>query len=126
MDYIIVGLGGFLGSISRFGFYQLEKKFALMAFPYTTLLVNTLGCLVAGLILGYSQKNTFLLKNSFSLFLTIGFLGSFTTFSAFGIDTFKMITSHQWDLVILNIFTNFFLTILSVYFGFWLTSKIFF
>lgn len=125
MEYLIVGFGGFIGAVSRFGVYQLEKKFFLSSFPWATLIVNSLGCLLAGLLFDYLQKNPFYLKSSLHPFLMMGFLGSFTTFSTLGLESFKLIQSQEWGLVFASLATNLTVGILSVFLGFWLSSRSF-
>lgn len=123
MEYLIIGFGGFIGAISRFGVYQLEKKFFLAQFPWATLIVNGMGCLLAGFLFGYLQKNPLLLKSSLHPFLMMGFLGSFTTFSTFGLESFKLIQSQDWGLVFASVMANLTIGILSVFLGFWLSSR---
>jgi len=88
---IIVGLGGFAGSVLRYlvsGWIQRLSDTPL--FPYGTLSVNVLGCLAIGLLGGWAD-NAGLLSPSGRLFLLIGLLGGFTTFSTFGYETMAML-----------------------------------
>jgi len=88
---IIVGLGGFAGSVLRYlvsGWIQRLSDTPL--FPYGTLSVNVLGCLAIGLLGGWAD-NAGLLSPSGRLFLLIGVLGGFTTFSTFGYETMAML-----------------------------------
>lgn len=88
---ILVGLGGFAGSILRYlvsGWVQrlVDTPF----FPYGTLSVNVLGCLAIGLLGGWAD-NAGLFSPSARLFLLVGVLGGFTTFSTFGYETMAML-----------------------------------
>ena len=86
-DLLIVGLGGFFGSIARYGIHLMTiRSFAEK--PYTsTLLVNLVGCLLIGLLAGGIVK----LNNQASLFLITGLCGGFTTFSTFAFDGLKLL-----------------------------------
>lgn len=86
-DFLIVGLGGFVGTVARYGVHLLTiKNFADR--PYAgTLIVNLLGCLLIGLLSG----SLFKLNNQALLFLTVGVCGGFTTFSTFALDGLKLL-----------------------------------
>lgn len=88
---LLVGLGGFLGSIARYRLGGLVTQWTLQhRFPFGTFVVNVLGCLVIGLLAGLAERH-----NAFSLdarlFLFTGLLGGFTTFSAFGLETMELL-----------------------------------
>lgn len=86
-NLLIVGLGGFLGSISRYAVFLISAKyFGERSYP-GTLIVNLTGCLLIGLLAGGALKN----HQQLSLFLIIGFCGAFTTFSTFGMDGMKLL-----------------------------------
>jgi fluoride exporter len=94
-NIIIVGVGGCAGSICRYlvsGWVQSLSGSAL--FPYGTLSVNVLGCLLIGLLGGWAD-NAELLGPSTRLFLLIGVLGGFTTFSSFGYETMALMRDRQ-------------------------------
>jgi len=79
---LLVGTGGFLGTVSRF---LASRYFAVSfpsSFPYGTFVVNIIGCLLIGLIYGITEKGNFF-SSEWRLFLTVGLCGCFTTFSAF-------------------------------------------
>ena len=80
---LLVGLGGFLGSIARykFGGFVLHRSEG-WNFPLSTFLVNVIGCLAIGLLAGLVERHD-LFSPSARLFLFTGLLGGFTTFSAF-------------------------------------------
>jgi Integral membrane protein possibly involved in chromosome condensation len=86
-DLLIVGLGGFLGTISRYGVFILSAKYVSDKSYPGTLLVNLIGCFLVGILAGGILKN----HQHLSLFLIIGFCGSFTTFSTFSADGLKML-----------------------------------
>ena len=83
---LIIGLGGFIGTIFRFLISSLIEKSFATSFPIGTLLVNLIGCFLIGLVSGYFTQKTGDQTQLF-FFLTIGILGGFTTFSAIAIDS---------------------------------------
>lgn len=100
MLFLFIGLGGFLGALARYCI-GLALPFDGQ-FPLATLLVNVLGCFLIAISAFY--KN--LLPETFFLFFVPGFLGAFTTFSAFGIETFRLMETQQWGLALLNVGLN--------------------
>jgi len=121
MDFIIVGLGGFLGSISRYYIYTLEERIQPQ-FPWATLFVNVIGCLIAGLLIGWTSKNLSEYRQVL-LFSLIGFLGAFTTFSAFSVQTLQLIRANQVLLAVTNIIISVSLGLMSVWLGTRLTGS---
>jgi CrcB protein len=98
---ILVFLGGGLGSALRYwiGQYLNSPKYD---FPYGTFLVNIVGSLLIGLILGFTFK-VHSLSDNFILFIAVGFCGGFTTFSAFAFD--NLIYLKSGDLTSFAIYT---------------------
>lgn len=79
---LIIGSGSFFGGIARYLTSKVVQNSFASAFPYGTMAVNLLGCLLIGLIFGISEKSN-LFNDEWRLFLTVGFCGGFTTFSTF-------------------------------------------
>jgi CrcB protein len=92
----IIGLGGCLGAILRYlvagGVHTLAKT---ASFPVGTMAVNVAGCLLIG-IGGGLMENRQLFSPEWRAFLFVGILGSFTTFSTFGLETFNLAKEGQW------------------------------
>jgi crcB protein len=92
---LIIGLGGFIGTILRFLLSSsIEKSFA-MSFPIGTILVNLIGCFLIGLLSGYFTQKLGDQTQLF-FFLTIGVLGGFTTFSAIAMDSQVFIENGEY------------------------------
>jgi fluoride exporter len=92
---LIIGIGGFLGSISRYLFAHLVYRWFVPVFPLSTLVVNVLGSLLIGMVYGFSEKGG-LLSVEWRIFLTVGLLGGFTTFSTFTIEMIVMLRDGQY------------------------------
>ncbi|RJP75887.1 MAG: fluoride efflux transporter CrcB [Candidatus Zixiibacteriota bacterium] len=89
-NLFLVGLGGFIGSISRYLISGWVYRFIKTPlFPFGTLAVNVLGCLVIGFLAGLSETRNVFTPGT-RLFIFIGILGGFTTFSTFGLETFSL------------------------------------
>jgi CrcB protein len=99
---MLVGVGGFLGSILRYGAGALIGRLkAGWIFPLETLIVNVAGCLVIGLLAGLSESRG-VFSGSTRAFLFAGLLGGFTTFSSFGYETFQLLRDGQWPAAALS------------------------
>lgn len=91
MVLLMVAAGGLIGATLRYLVSTwVQGATGDGAFPYGTLAVNAVGCLVIGLVAGYGEARQ-PLSSEAQAFLVIGVLGGFTTFSAFGIDTVRLI-----------------------------------
>jgi CrcB protein len=106
---LLVGTGGFIGSVSRFLASRFMQDHFPSAFPFGTFLVNIAGCLLIGLIYGFSERSS-MLTPEWKMFLAVGFCGGFTTFSTFANENLALLRDGA--------FFNFFLyTSLSVFLG---------
>lgn len=103
---LLVALGGALGSVARYKVGTLAFHLAGDSqFPYGTFAVNVLGCAIAGLLAGLGEYYDFLTADV-RLFLFTGFLGGFTTFSAFGVDTIALIERGEWLIAIAYVLSS--------------------
>ncbi|MDH3325015.1 MAG: fluoride efflux transporter CrcB [Candidatus Peregrinibacteria bacterium] len=125
INLLTIGLGGFLGAISRYLVFMVDDHFYHKTdFPLGTLFVNLLGSLLIGIALGLSVKYDILSRGSFSHYLFItGFLGAFTTFSTFSQDSFILLTEKHYYFFVSNIILNVIIGILLVTLGYFLVIK---
>ena len=113
----LVGLGGFLGSIGRYLLSLLVTQWGgATRFPVATLVVNVVGCLVIGALSGFATRAEFLTP-ALRLFLFTGLLGGFTTFSAFGYETFLLGKASLGAMALANIAAQIVLGLGAVWLG---------
>jgi len=87
MNILVVGLGGFLGSVLRYLVALYTQAKGWTAFPWATLIVNVVGCFLITLILTVAAAVT--MRTNLRLFLTTGIMGGLTTYSTFDYETTK-------------------------------------
>ncbi len=113
---VIVGFGGFIGTIARFLVARYFQENVTSVFPWGTFAVNIVGCFVIGLIYGVTEKGDFL-TSDVRLFLTVGICGGFTTFSSLANDAFILMRQEEWLRFAVYTSFSFFLGLLAVYAG---------
>ena len=104
-NLLAVGLGGFLGAIARYTIDQFVESRLASRFPWGTLAVNVIGCLLIGILLGWISGRENVSKSS-ELFLVTGILGSLTTFSTFGHDTIELLGRGEVPAAVGNVALN--------------------
>ena len=116
MNLLLVVLGGGLGAGGR---YLLGSWLHLQlgnGFPWGTFAVNALGSLLIGVVFALAQSRS--ISPDATLFLTVGVLGGFTTFSAFSLETLRLITNGDLAVSLLNAAGQLSVGLLAVYLGF--------
>ena len=102
-EFLMVGAGGFLGSGSRYLVVKgMERLFPYSAFPYGTVTVNLVGCLLIGYLATAIDVRE-LVDPALKLFLLAGVLGGFTTFSAFSYENVLLMQNSRPELALLNV-----------------------
>ena len=122
MPYLLLaGLGGFVGTLCRYLLNIIIYEWLKYpTFPFATLLINVSGCFIIGLLSGLAETRL-AFSPEWRVFIFIGILGGFTTFSTFGYETFNLVRDGQFFLGTLNIFLQVFLGLLAVWIGYGLT-----
>ncbi len=94
-SFLLVGLGGFIGSVLRHFIGSFISRIILVSFPIATLSINMIGCLLIGLAYGaYQKHNSF--TDSWWLFFAVGICGGFTTFSAFSLEGLTLLQNAKF------------------------------
>jgi fluoride exporter len=112
-----VAAGGALGALSRYSFNAGVSRAIGENFPWGILLVNVLGCFLMGLASAYMIEKM-PAQDGLKIFVTTGFLGGFTTFSAFAYDTMKLIQSGHSSSALFYVTATVLLSIIAVFAGF--------
>ena len=113
---LIVGFGGFIGTVGRYLVARAFQENISSVFPWSTFIVNIVGCLLIGLIYGISEKGDFI-SPEVRLFMAVGICGGFTTFSSLANDAFLLLKQDEWIRFALYTSLSFFLGLLAVYAG---------
>lgn len=96
---LLIGAGGFIGTVSRYLSQQLILKLFDTMFPLATMTVNIIGSFIIGIIYGISENNQFLTPDM-RLFLAVGFCGGFTTFSSFAYESLGLFRNNPAQMMI--------------------------
>jgi CrcB protein len=114
---LLVGFGGFIGSVARYFISKLNIYFDFLAIPFGTLTVNILGSFLIGFLTGISDKSV-ILSADLRLLLMVGICGGFTTFSAFTNENLMLM--HNGQILSLFLYTglSIFLGFIAVYLGY--------
>ncbi len=120
-NILIIGSGGFVGSVARYLVSQLNLTVSFHSIPVGTLLVNIIGSFAIGFLTGIAEKSM-ILTPEWRLFLMVGLCGGFTTFSAFANENLMLMHSGQFLSVLLYTGLSIFLGFLAVYLGYVLTN----
>lgn len=118
IPFLLVGLGGAIGAMLRYGVGVTLGSLA-NGFPAATFVVNILGSLAMGLLIGLLAKTTPQLQNEIRLFLAIGVLGGFTTFSSFSLDAITLLERGDVALAALYIGGSVALSLAGLMLGLW-------
>ena len=102
LNLLLVALGGAIGSTARYVFSQLVQQAAGTVFPIGTFAVNCAGCLAFGAIAGAAEQRL-PMAPELRLFLLVGILGGFTTFSSYAFESYALLRDGQFLAASMNI-----------------------
>lgn len=113
---LYVSLGAIVGANARYliGLW-MAKQFGV-SFPFGTLFVNSVGCFLIGFFNGLDERGLDINPN-FRLMFTVGCLGAFTTFSAFGQESISMLRANHIAAAMMNVGANVFIGLIGVLLG---------
>lgn len=114
---LIVALGGALGASGRFWVREYLPSITGTEFPFSTLMVNVVGCFLSGMVYMWLEASGTTWSSEKLLFFFVGFLGAFTTFSAFALDSFLLFHQQQMFKLAVNIGANCLLCLICVFVG---------
>lgn len=110
INYLIIGIGGFAGAVSRYILAMWIGQKWGRSFPLGTFVINVTGSFFIGLLMSLLTER-FMVNPQWRLLLAVGFLGSYTTFSTLEYETVRLVKDGEWLIALINV-------ILSVIVGF--------
>jgi len=116
VEYLVIGIGGFLGANARYLVAGWAAQRFGTTFPYGTFIINVSGSFILGLFLVVVQERTFIHPN-YRLFFAVGFLGAYTTFSTFTYESLRLVQDGSILLGLTNIFASVVVGLLGVVLG---------
>jgi len=114
---LLIGLGGFVGSVARFLVSRLNTRVDWFSIPIGTLTVNVVGSLLIGFLIGISEKSP-VLTVEWRMFLMVGLCGGFTTFSSFSGENLMLMRNGQFLPLLLYTGLSILLGFTAVYLGY--------
>jgi len=114
---LLIGTGGFIGSVARFLVSRLNTRIDWLSIPMGTLTVNVLGSLLIGFLIWISEKSP-ILTVEWRMFLMVGLCGGFTTFSSFSGENLVLMKNGQILPLLLYTGLSIFLGFIAVYLGY--------
>jgi CrcB protein len=125
LSYLLVGIGGAIGSVARFWMSGLIATRFGQTFPLGTLVANVTGSFVIGLFAALSEaEGRWLVNPSFRQFFMIGVYGGYTTFSSFSLQTLALVRESEWFHAVTNSIASFALSLFAVWLGYFTIALI--
>jgi len=112
----VVGIGGFLGASARYLLGGAIYRWLPGTFPWATFVINVTGCFGIGLVVALAEERM-ILGPTTRLFLTVGILGGYTTFSTFGYGTIMLLRESSFGAAAFNVLAQVALGLIAVWAG---------
>jgi len=116
LKFLLIGLGGAIGAVARYIVSGIDYKWSFGIFPVSTLIVNLSGSFVIGFLWGLFEVVA--VSSNLRMFVFIGILGGFTTFSTFALENFNLLKDGERNIAFLNILISNMLGIGLVFAGY--------
>lgn len=123
MQFLWIGLGGFLGANARYLVQQWAGNRWGTDFPYGTVLANISGSFLIAFFLTLAAGRL-PVSPELRLFVSVGFLGGFTTFSSFNMETMQLVEQARWGAAAMNAIGSTGLGLVAVFFGIFLARSL--
>lgn len=117
---MLVGIGGFAGSVARYGVKIVTDKYLPATFPYATFFINLSGAFIIGLLYGLLVRNQ--VSDGTWMIMATGFCGAFTTFSTFALENNVLISQKQSSTALVYTLLSLVLGLLLCKLGIYLTA----
>jgi len=124
VNYLMVGLGGILGAISRYALSSSISGLNVTTFPYGTLSVNLIGSFLLSFI-AYGSSLKCNLPKRYILAINTGLIGSFTTFSTFSVETLNLMINGKYIVALTYVLISVISGLTLSWFGIYASTKIF-
>ena len=112
---VLIAMGGLLGTLSRYALSTWVDERSHSSFPYGTMAVNLAGCFAAGFLFPLLERAA--VSPDLRLGVFTGFLGGFTTFSAYGLQTIVLAQGSMWSLATVNVLVSNVVGLVMVWMG---------
>ena len=121
--WLLVGLGGAVGSMARYGVNQAAMLWLPLGFPFGTFLVNAVGCTIFGVLAGIGERSG-VMTPALRAFCLTGVLGGLTTFSSYANESFELVRGGAIALAWLNVIGQVVVGLGAVAVGWWAARAI--
>lgn len=116
----LVGAGGAIGAVARYGTGILFGRLGITGFPWATMTANITGSFAMGLLIGWLALFAGEEQAGLRLFLAVGLLGGFTTFSSFSLDAITLFERGQWGPAAAYVLVSVAVSLVGLMAGLWI------